>query len=436
MAKAALSFPHLGIILESPSASERILGLVDAYLSHDQQDACLRIERAEGTDYLLLHRGLPFLAARHDGEQFAPLTLPAFFEAVKTEPALHMQLSRTDTGLLLLLSIFLQHRPALRSPCKLTDPQRVLDDVAAQGEDAALVIIDGAQCHLAFCRLGKPVAAYFSREHPGDSADGLAEKILLACYGDGGDNQAELLIFHSLKVRKDDHAGHRFSDYVRGRLGPPPFMLHVRHGTQKISSRLFVEGKATVGRAPANDIVLDHLSVSRKHCAVTWDSTGTDGAFRVADFGGANRTKLNGKEIDRAHICFGDTLGVGEFELHFAAPQEENDPRSDLRTLFVENDGPPSGARLVFGGRSVAIDGPVFTIGKSPKANLRISGMLIRPIQATIVREETGEHRVLPVEGGRSVKLDGNKLPEAGGLLKMGSTIAIGSHQFVFLRDS
>ena len=59
-------------------------------------------------------------------------------------------------------------------------------------------------------------------------------------------------------------------------------------------------------------------------------------------------------------------------------------------------------------------------------------GFLIRNVQATLVREGSGRYRLSAAAGGRTIKLNGEKLPPAGALLVSGDQISIGPHTLLF----
>ena len=58
------------------------------------------------------------------------------------------------------------------------------------------------------------------------------------------------------------------------------------------------DGLIRIGRDDVNDIVLDELSVSRKHAEVR----PADDGFEVVDLGSTNGTFLNGRQITRAAL--------------------------------------------------------------------------------------------------------------------------------------
>ncbi|MFI6766267.1 FHA domain-containing protein [Streptomyces sp. NPDC050355] len=62
-----------------------------------------------------------------------------------------------------------------------------------------------------------------------------------------------------------------------------------------------------IGRSPDNDLVIDDLSVSRRHAELR---AGPEG-FEIVDLGSHNGTYLNGQPVERAPMAPGDIVGIG-----------------------------------------------------------------------------------------------------------------------------
>jgi pSer/pThr/pTyr-binding forkhead associated (FHA) protein len=69
----------------------------------------------------------------------------------------------------------------------------------------------------------------------------------------------------------------------------------------------------SVGRHRSADILLDDVTVSRRHVEV--DRTGD--RYVVRDIGSLNGTYLNGDRIESAELHDGDELQIGRFKLVF-----------------------------------------------------------------------------------------------------------------------
>lgn len=73
-----------------------------------------------------------------------------------------------------------------------------------------------------------------------------------------------------------------------------------------------------LGRHPDCDVVLAHLSVSRKHAEIR----SAAGGFALADTGSLVGTYLNGVPVDSVPLADGDEIAIGVFRLVFVAEAE------------------------------------------------------------------------------------------------------------------
>ena len=88
-------------------------------------------------------------------------------------------------------------------------------------------------------------------------------------------------------------------------------VLIVRSGPQA-GDRFALEGDVTrLGRHPDSEIMLDDITVSRRHASIERTSEG----YVVADAGSLNGTYVNQERIERAVLHHGDELQVGKFRL-------------------------------------------------------------------------------------------------------------------------
>ncbi|MER5275030.1 FHA domain-containing protein [Streptomyces sp. NPDC002809] len=77
---------------------------------------------------------------------------------------------------------------------------------------------------------------------------------------------------------------------------------------QPTSVRPLPSRTVRIGRGPGNDLVVDDLSVSRRHAELL---SHTDGTYEIVDLGSHNGTFLNGQPADRAPVSPGDIVGIG-----------------------------------------------------------------------------------------------------------------------------
>ncbi len=68
-----------------------------------------------------------------------------------------------------------------------------------------------------------------------------------------------------------------------------------------------------IGRHPNSDIVLDDITVSRRHAQVVYG----EGVYMVRDVGSLNGTYVNQLRVDESRLYHGDELQIGKFRLVF-----------------------------------------------------------------------------------------------------------------------
>lgn len=89
------------------------------------------------------------------------------------------------------------------------------------------------------------------------------------------------------------------------------------HLTQKITTPIpeyiLKKESVTIGRDPANNIVLPHEMVSRMNSKIEYRNN----TYHIVDLHSTNGTFLNGMRIQDSILTAGDLIQVGDFEFHF-----------------------------------------------------------------------------------------------------------------------
>ena len=89
--------------------------------------------------------------------------------------------------------------------------------------------------------------------------------------------------------------------------------LVVRSGSQAGQAFPLSEQVTRLGRHPDSEIMLDDITVSRRHAEVTRTADG----YIVSDAGSLNGTYVNGQRVDQTRLANSDELQVGKFRLVF-----------------------------------------------------------------------------------------------------------------------
>jgi len=88
-------------------------------------------------------------------------------------------------------------------------------------------------------------------------------------------------------------------------------VLIVRAGAQAGERFALTADETRLGRHPDSEIMLDDITVSRRHAAIQRTAEG----YVVTDAGSLNGTYVNQERIERAVLHHGDELQVGKFRL-------------------------------------------------------------------------------------------------------------------------
>lgn len=103
-------------------------------------------------------------------------------------------------------------------------------------------------------------------------------------------------------------------------------MLVVATGPAKGSRFLIDKESTTIGRHINSDILLDDVTVSRKHAIVETSSrhqTPTARKFVLKDLGSLNGTYVDGIQRDECALTNGNEIHIGKFKLIFFANDGE-----------------------------------------------------------------------------------------------------------------
>ena len=123
-----------------------------------------------------------------------------------------------------------------------------------------------------------------------------------------------------------------------------------------------------VGRDPGNELVLDDLAVSARHCRIE----PLRGAALVRDLGSSNGTFVNGVRVERGSIGAGAALRVGRSELHVFA----RDALGRLAGTRMVAESPRMLAVLAEAQRVAALPWPALIHGESGSGKEGIARLL------------------------------------------------------------
>jgi hypothetical protein len=90
-------------------------------------------------------------------------------------------------------------------------------------------------------------------------------------------------------------------------------MVFIHRGSSRGARFLITNEGAVIGRAPASDIFLDDVTVSRKHASINFEGSG----FIFTDSGSLNGSYINNKQSSSHRLTNGDEIQIGKFHMLF-----------------------------------------------------------------------------------------------------------------------
>jgi transcriptional regulator with GAF, ATPase, and Fis domain len=149
-----------------------------------------------------------------------------------------------------------------------------------------------------------------------------------------------------------------------GELKRQQFRLVVERGGQVGQSiELGRNAKVRLGKAPDNDLVIDHPTVSRYHCEIRSDGE----RYLVADLGSTNGTFLDGSQVREAFLRPGALIEAGDALLRFQGEQATVTIAPSTRERFGNLVGKSQAMREIFAllERIATTDATLLLIGET-----------------------------------------------------------------------
>ena len=100
-------------------------------------------------------------------------------------------------------------------------------------------------------------------------------------------------------------------------LNPDSAMLIIHRGPNRGERFLLNSPETSIGRSGENDVLLDDVTVSRKHANIRRAGE----RFELVDLGSLNGTYVNNNSIARATLNSGDEIQFGKFHMLFVQNQ-------------------------------------------------------------------------------------------------------------------
>lgn len=386
-----------------------------------------------------------YYAAAFDGSEFRPVTFKVFFAQLKRTQFPKIVVYHTTMILYHSLLIYMQKKPELKVSSSLVDLDDLLDSTEQKEKSVLVTAYQPGNLIMIRFQGGEAVAYYHGHSETRTKEANIREEFLVKVYTLTTHRPFEINIFTDLVVTHADDARPLPPDYY-GTISSFYLIkrprLVVKLKNRPIKTYPVTGDELSIGRLPQNDIVIDNLSVSRRHAVIAMANNG----YTIADLGSKNGTFLNGKQVDKADLAGGDTITIGKYQIVFQIPHGDEGSIGSLdQTVIIPNfrskqdkknfhieypldkESPKIFRRSTHD--EFALDKDTTVIGKGRESDIRLSGLFSPRVQIEISRQ--GSNYIMQkTKGRKKVSINGEEMDEK--VLEEEDLIAIGSEEFVF----
>ena len=208
-----------------------------------------------------------------------------------------------------------------------------------------------------------------------------------------------------------------------------------------------LQSRTTLGRRPANDIVLTDMAVSGEHLAFHYDTK--VGIVSVEDLGSTNGTRVNGLRVRRHVLQSGDLLDVGKCHIRYLTGADAGDgvhhsmPAAALLTAEPEphpvlEDAKPTAPAVFVAQHSIPAGVPHLSTVRGPGMDVPLTKIVTtvgRPGTAVVaINRRTKGYVITRVDGTATVLLNDQPLPDGDTPLQDGDLIELADMAYQFVQ--
>lgn len=444
---AAITFPKKEAIFEKFPCPKEEFHQKFTYVTLEKQISYgyFAINDDNISNYLFLSEGKVFTAGRSENNELTPILVRDFFNFYSQINNPQLSFYTTDEILLYCLTVVFQHTPTIQATTDIVDAEEVLAKLEEKKGDAVLSVEEEDKISLILCRDGKPTDLYFVEPSEALGEESIMDKLLVFVYSKAHKKPLEINLYQDIIIKPASDSGFPnleiegdiLSYYTKPR---PEIILKVG---EDILGRYIIKSEAlSIGRISSNDVVINNLSVSRRHALVKEE----DSKFFVEDLNSVNGTFVNGVRITKKQLYDGDEIYIGNHKLIFNAPEakavkEGESLTMEKKTVLIDTTAfqkyqeaietkTDSPKLLMPGKKPLYLTKDIFIIGSGQDADLKLEGMFVGDIHAKIVKEKVGSYSLQHIYPKGLTRVNGSKIDKH--MLKDGDEIQISKYRLIF----
>ncbi len=376
---------------------------------------------------------------------FQGITVRKFLSSLRKTQFPKIIVYQTSLVLYHSLLVYLQKKPDLKVNSNLVDLDELINDVEQKRRSALVTAFQPGNLIILRYQDGKPISCYGGSPAVCPHEANGRDDFLVRIYTLSARSPFEIRLFTDLIVCHAEDARplpEQFSGSISMFYLSRPPKLVVRLKNRPLKNYTMTGAELSIGRLPQNDIVIDNLSVSRRHLVIAKTKDG----YILRDCESKNGTFLNGREVKEATLSDGDVITIGKYQIVFQKQGDETASVNSMdQTVIIPNfrtgANPdlftvryPQRAPRIYrrsNHEEHVIDRDEMVIGRGRQADIRLKGLFGPRASLTIIRHD--DDYVLRKIGGPSMlNINGEEMEEK--VLEEEDLIAIGTEEFVFKR--
>lgn len=395
--------------------------------------------------FAFVREGQLYWVAVCEENGFKGITVRKFFASLRKTQFPKIIVYQTSLVLYHSLLVYLQKKPDLKVNSSLVDLDELLDGIEEKRHSSLVTAHQPGNLIMLRYQDGKAISCYGGNRglHPPEA--NAREDFLVRVYTLSARNPFEINLFTDLTVTHADDARPLPEGYTGSILSfyisrPPKLIVRLKN--RPLKTYAMTGSELTIGRLPQNDIVIDNLSVSRRHTVITKTKEG----YLLRDCGSKNGTFLNGNPVKEAPLASEDVITIGKYQIVFQEqPGETASANSMDQTVIIPNfhTGEKTDSSTVRHSQRPPriyrrsdheehlLDKDETIIGKNRHAEIRLKGLFSPRVSLKITRN--GEDYVIQqIAGKHKLSINGEEMEEK--VLEEEDLISVGSEEFVFKR--
>ncbi len=395
---------------------------------------------------LFIRERMLYWAGVNRGDGFRGINIRDLFISLKRTQFPQIITYRSNLLLFHSMLVYLQKKPDLKVNSSLVDLDEILDKYERRKKSALITAYQPGNFLILRYRKGRPAACFSENTIKYCRDSNVREEFLVRVYTLSSHHPFELNTFEDLSVthaRDSKSVPRDYQGTISSYFLQLPPRLVVKLKGRPLKTYTFTGKSMTIGRHRENDIVIDNLSVSRKHARINH----VRGEYILTDLQSKNGTRLQGEPVEEAKLSSGDVITVGKYQVVFKTSSAEEQRVDELdQTVIIPgfhnreqessmNINCPLSAETnpVLYRRSnhkcINLINQKTTIGRGSQADIKLGGFLT-PREIALIAKVGDDYIFRKTSSRRKIRINGEETEEK--VLEEEDLIAIGKEEFVF----